>query len=771
MTEGNRGRYTPKPKEGNSKPRSPTEPIGIHVSGHMAEPPTGDTRLAQQLLTPPNTLIGKKKERPLSWEAEPESWRKAVCVANGGLTRFEPEQTIMYPTMPPVLSARPHCCESDDCSKNRDSLTSEAALTSSYSSALSDDTSSENPDSIESGCGSTTPDRNSAPSGTADVTGLSARLPVATNSEDSGDSTRHFGTRRCANLTAGEEPYPQLPTCEASTSAELPNLNLDPFDSGQDYISLSNFLDNEDLPSEASQPDHISVNSLRTEPRLCDEQLALVKLIMDGNNVFYTGSAGCGKSTVLKRSVTLLRREGKKVDILAPTGRAALEINGRTLYNYAGWIPRSLAQPLWSLENNARGKKVRKRLGATDVLIIDEISMVANHIFERLNCIMKSARGSQKPFGGVQLIVTGDFLQLPPVNAFEYCLMCGTILEPASWEDRFSCDKCSAQHDEDDKWAFCSAAWPECEFQHVNLKVIHRQQDGDFRSFLERRRLELPWTDDEERLILDHESETEGAVKLFPRRAEVKATNDMELAKLPVRTLTYLCVDDFFWNKDHENLGDRKTRCLSPMSHALEALEDHCLEPKLELKEGMPVILLVNWDLESSLANGSQGTIVGFEKHDPKLFPEVPRDWEYWARKNGLARVFVDRTVAKEWPVVQFLNGRKRTIYPRCMMYELGDDEPYSLLSRTQIPLAAGWAMTVHKAQGMTLSRVTVDLSHSFESGQEYVALSRAETLRGLKVDGLPRQRRSPNKRVIEFLEENGVMPTFDRDVSDTFED
>ena len=173
-------------------------------------------------------------------------------------------------------------------------------------------------------------------------------------------------------------------------------------------------------------------------------------------------------------------------------------------------------------------------------------------------------------------------------------------------------------------------------------------------------------------------------------------------------------------------------------------------------------MLVLNWDLESSLANGSQGTIVGFEKHDPDRFPVLLRKSEYSSRRNGLVRVFVKRTKVQEWPIVHFLNGCTRTIYPRCMIHEIGDEKPYSLLSRTQIPLTAAWAMTVHKAQGMTLSRVIVDLRHTFEPGQDYVALSRAESLKGLKVEGLPKENKGPNKQVIDFLKEKGLMPAFD---------
>jgi ATP-dependent DNA helicase PIF1 len=147
------------------------------------------------------------------------------------------------------------------------------------------------------------------------------------------------------------------------------------------------------------------------EPILCPEQQALVDLILSGKNVFYTGSAGCGKSTVLKAFVKELTNMGKKVKIVAPTGRAAVDIGGQTIHAFAGITPDSLKLPLKELPSKSRGRILYKRFSETEVLVIDEISMVENHLLERLNAMLKTSRGSDKPFGGMQVVMLGDFFQ------------------------------------------------------------------------------------------------------------------------------------------------------------------------------------------------------------------------------------------------------------------------------------------------------------------------------------------------------------------------
>lgn len=165
-------------------------------------------------------------------------------------------------------------------------------------------------------------------------------------------------------------------------------------------------------------------------------------------------------------------------------------------------------------------------------------------------------------------------------------------------------------------------------------------------------------------------------------------------------------------------------------------MEEHRLRRELSVKPAMVVVLQINLDIGAGLCNGSQGIICGFEKFDEAKLPKAQLSddsippWQALRGKHAelreeQIRKFAYRQRVKAWPRVRFHNGKKRTIFPTCIVTSLGDREPYSLLSRTQIPLVAGWAMTVHKSQGMTMDRVIINLSKVFEEGQAYVALSR----------------------------------------------
>jgi len=496
------------------------------------------------------------------------------------------------------------------------------------------------------------------------------------------------------------------------------------------------------------------------EPPLNAEQIKIVELAASGKNIFYTGSAGCGKSTVLHAIKKRLEGMGKVVQVMAPTGSVALAINGTTTWTFAGWNPDSYKRRLSYLEGATRHKTspIRRRFRQTDVIIIDEISMVENLHFERLNAVMKSGRyatndhqlkgidAREKAFGGVQVIVTGDFCQLPPVKPFQTCMYCGRefSLDPSGGEMTYYCHGCNISYKDSDKWAFRSEAWKECGFVHILLKTIHRQRDSQFISMLQKCRMGVPFTSHELHVLQNHASITTNAVKLFSTREEVRRTNNEAFQRLKTPPLIYHCYDKFSWNREkHPNLGQKGN---TNQDGSLQALSEHRLDPCIELKIGMLVVLLVNLDLSEGFCNGSQGIIANFEPYDPsklprkadlsKANPKGPGS-SYAGVKDQHIRIFAEQQkTGLGWPIVRFHNGKTRTIYPECQVNEIGDVKPYSLLCRTQVPLTAAWALSIHKAQGMTLNRVIVNLSRAFEEGQVYVALSRATSLEGLKIDG-----------------------------------
>lgn len=175
--------------------------------------------------------------------------------------------------------------------------------------------------------------------------------------------------------------------------------------------------------------------------------------------------------------------------------------------------------------------------------------------------------------------------------------------------------------------------------------------------------------------------------------------------------------------------------------------KEHRFETRVQLKEKQRVVLQANIDPAAGLVNGAQGTIIEFKPYDEKDLPKAPVNnkesgdlrGDHATYREALIKAFAEVNGKQPWPVVQFTNGITRTIFADCTVNILGNEEPYCKLSRTQIPLAAGYAITVHKSQvrcsfnakhrkhadklqGMTLDRVTVDLARAFEPSQIYVA-------------------------------------------------
>ncbi|EFQ29605.1 ATP-dependent DNA helicase PIF1 [Colletotrichum graminicola M1.001] len=516
---------------------------------------------------------------------------------------------------------------------------------------------------------------------------------------------------------------------------------------------------------------HGSQSIPQPEYVLCKEQQEAMDLAMQGHNLFITGSGGCGKSVLIKALYRKFQDMHKNVELLAPTGLAANNIGGRTTFYYAGWTPDGAQKSIEYLEEKSRARRIFMRFRYTEVIIIDEISMVENFFFGRLSHVMSFIRrdvarreGWVQPegaFGGVQVIAVGDFCQLPPVLPFKNCLECGRPMKEKVSDMAFVpywCSHCHRSFKDCDKWAFKSPEWKKCDFKYVHLTKIHRQKDERFIRVLQKCRLGENLDESDVKLLLKHETQVENGTRLFTHNKQVKDHNENKFKELPGDEMEYTSYDAFYPN----NRGSERYRAKRANEEMARFAKDHRYTDPLKLKVNMPVILLANIDLDNKLYNGSQGVISGFAPLPSYSIPDEPDRDNYENDPDGyhaameryrvmnisLGLIKPPKTPGTPepklhklpdlFPVVQFTNGKSRVIGPDACVAEvaneLNEGAPYDYLSRTQIPLAPGWSMTIHKSQGMTLDRVIVNLANTFENGQAYVALSRARSLLGLGI-------------------------------------
>jgi len=510
-------------------------------------------------------------------------------------------------------------------------------------------------------------------------------------------------------------------------------------------------------------------------PPLHPEQAAIVRLAIAGKNLFYTGPAGCGKSYVLQRIRAELLRRGKKVAVVAPTGIAAHNVGGTTYHSFLRLTPEGLNGKKKKSEVLARYRQISgdpddpedfemsKNSPAADlaepnVLIIDEISMVSSQTLDRINDILKVARQSQQPFGGLQVIATGDFYQLPPIKPFEFCCETELIPYPGSWNPvGYRCTPCAAHYLDENKWAFRSAAWKEGKFRLCRLETIHRQKDDEFLRVLNKIRAGEPLLTADQNLLMNHPCEVKDAIQLMSTNKEVNEANrrGMDLLRGPEHV--YTCYDNFKETEGHEGKYDEYKETTQYREDGISVmirvkLKDHRYAAILRFKTGARVILLSNLDRDRGLCNGTQGTITGFEPYNEKNLPSKDNgklSAIYGSHKAGHIREFCKAQSKHQsflpfFPIVRFDHGVTVTIYPECTIQEIGTgvrvagskESRYSLLCRTQLPLAAAWAITIHKSQGMTLAKAIIHLNRIQKGQMLYVALSRVQGLNGLKIVG-----------------------------------
>jgi ATP-dependent DNA helicase PIF1 len=402
----------------------------------------------------------------------------------------------------------------------------------------------------------------------------------------------------------------------------------------------------------------MSAQNTEVEPELNSVQKQIIDAWLNTDkNIFCTGHGGTGKSWILRKLSAIVRSSGKRLALTAPTGAAAFGIGGVTLNKFAGiGIETENIGKMISMASTERNAVVWR---STDVLVIDEISMVSGIFFENLNLVAQSVRNSSLPFGGIRLFVLGDFLQLPPISKANF--------RPFR---AFECE-----------------AWKKCNMMSFVLTETMRQTDPEFISNLLKIRLGV--CDEQTNAYFESLSRTieytDGIepVRLFALRKHVDIYNSARLNRIDFTLRSFRSID----------------------TGAVSALV-HCPAPQeLHLKKGCQVMLIRN--LSDSLVNGTIGVLTGFRTVNGERVPTVD---------------------------VVHSDGSVKKILVNRAQWESKDIAGNVLATRLQFPLILAWAITIHKSQGKTIPRLSVDMAGVFEYGQAYVALSRCPSPQDLHV-------------------------------------
>jgi ATP-dependent DNA helicase PIF1 len=425
------------------------------------------------------------------------------------------------------------------------------------------------------------------------------------------------------------------------------------------------------------------------------QQQAALAAVCEGRNVFLTGPGGVGKSFLIRHIVDTLTERNRNVAVTALTGCAALLLgkNAKTIHSWAGiGLGKEPASKICAgIKKYAY--KTRRRWLTTHTLIIDEVSMMTPEVLELLNDVAQTLRCKPVPFGGMQVILVGDFFQLPPVNKTE---------DPAT----------------PTRFVFESPVWKDIDLRVVELNEIVRQADPVFQKILmEARQGQL--TKPSLELLEARRKEDWQTLKirptlLFSRRAEVDMINDANLRAIKTPSHIYKVKTVFNATIPKGNAEDNPD-----IMRAVTKLDrDAPYKQQLELKVGTQVMLIYNLDPEKGLVNGSRGVVEGFTDLD--------------------------------MPLVLF-KGHSAPMEVDMASWESEDMEG---LHRQQIPLILAYAITIHRCQGATLDSALVDIGpRTFEMGQAYVALSRVKSLECLYIYDLEAQSIKAHNKVIAFYQ------------------
>lgn len=379
-------------------------------------------------------------------------------------------------------------------------------------------------------------------------------------------------------------------------------------------------------------------------------QKDFAKAFFSGRNIMLNGSAGTGKSFVINSLFKFLEKKGRAASKTATTGVASFNIEGQTIYSYAGLgLGDEDAQTI--IKNIKKNGKARDRIFRVKSLLIDEVSMLKAGLFDKIDLIFKYFRMNNLPFGGCQIILSGDFLQIQPV-----------------WKG-----------DEEKDFVFNSRSWREADFKLVNLtESMRHNNDKKFDDFLNK--IRIGDTSDLSLLnpCIGRKFKNDGIqpIYIYCKNVDVDIGNKRKLAEIKSPS-------KFFYSKD------------SGLKHHIDAFDKNCQAAKIiELKVGAQVMLLRNISVEEGFVNGSIGTVESFTnngvsvkfKNGSSLVEDAT--WEIKEQEVGISGEIKYRVVATRTQIplrVAYYSTVHKCLSENTLIHTIDGIKPLSSIENDKI--------------------------------------------------------------------------------------
>lgn len=422
---------------------------------------------------------------------------------------------------------------------------------------------------------------------------------------------------------------------------------------------------------------------------LSDTQKRAFELFKKGESVLVLGSGGTGKSRLVKEMFKYIKREhkNKTMYITSTTGISAYNIGGITINSFMGIGTGD--DPVQIILKRLRYKTgIKDRIRKTDILVIDEISMMSAAIFEKINVIFQTLKRSRKFFGGVQVVLTGDFLQLETIFNKEDAEN-RLIVESELFNKMFKKSTIVLKENFRQR--------SDNEYIDILLRIRKAQHTERDVSILKKRMLNTK--------VKNDDFDISNVVHLVSSNWKAQQINNSRLNNINEK--------DHHYQTTYTQVGDTET-CELLQKELKSQFVQKGIE-SLFLRRGCRVLLIKNLDVENGLVNGSIGTV-------EDLFEDTVR--------------------------VRFDNGVTEIINP--VEWELELDN--AKVVGKQIPLMLSYSITIHKSQSLSLEKAVLDLADCFCNHMVYVALSRVKTLSGLYLKSFDSRKITVNEKLLDFI-------------------